>query len=94
MGLRHVRRLIRDALTIAPADAHPASATIDADKWVFQYIGTLRRPIYVGGATATGGRVIHLARDRAHHWGEESKLPDLARFWEQIALYRAENKPR
>ena len=86
-GLANVRSLLRSALS------RPTRLTsrIDPDKWIFQYVGTLDTPRMLGGAMASGGAVYDFDSDKIATWGHgRSNVPNLARFWERIALHRAE----
>ena len=89
LGHAHVRRIVRDALT---GESRKPSAMIDPARWIFQYTGTLDRPQMLGGGMANGGIVYRFGLDRFHVWGNPRKgFPKLARFWEQIRLFRAEH---
>ena len=89
LGHAQVRRLVRDALT---GESRKPSAVIDPARWIFQYTGTLDRPRMLGGGMANGGIVYLFGPDQFRLWGKPRKgFPKLARFWEQIRLFRAEH---
>ena len=83
-----MRSLLRTALS---GERGRDKATVDPDRWIFQYAGTLDRPRLLGGGMANGGFVHDVDRGRVSRWGvTKGAPPNLARFWEQIRLHRAE----
>ena len=89
IGLSGIRPLLRGALA---SPTKERIVRVDPEKWIFQYVGGLLRPRFVGGATATGGIVYNFRRDAFTYWGNvDRNPPNLAEFWEQIVLHRAEN---
>ena len=92
LGLADVRRTIRDAL------ARPegvARGRVDRDRWVFQFVGSIRSPAQIGAASAGGGMVYDFRTHSYSAWGRPSARPELAELitrWEQIVLRRARSK--
>ncbi|MCZ6788059.1 MAG: sulfatase-like hydrolase/transferase [Planctomycetota bacterium] len=95
LGLADVRSLLRRALTEPEA---PARATVDPKKWVFQYVGGMKRPGFLGAASASGGVVYSVRGDAYSTWGEPEPslgppFPDVIRLWERIIVHRAGARP-
>ncbi|MHC4952880.1 MAG: sulfatase-like hydrolase/transferase [Planctomycetota bacterium] len=90
IGHADVRRILRDSLTSEPA---LSEAIIDPDRWIFQYVGGIDRPRFVGAGLAEGGLIYDLRAGKQRWWGKTEPRPiEVAHFWEQVRLYRATRK--
>jgi len=89
LGLADVRAVLRDALT---RHGNRPTASIDPDKWVWQFVGPLRGPRLFGAAFANGGVVYDRREEEYRTWGDppvRTPFPAAVRFWEQLQVRRA-----
>jgi hypothetical protein len=94
IGLSDMRGLVRDALT---RHGDSPTATVEPDRWVWQYVGPFRGPRLFGAAFASGGIVYDRRGAEYRTWGTPPALPsfrDAVRLWEQIQVHRADPAPR
>ncbi len=104
LGQSDLRERLRTTLASpAVAGARPA-LTLDTEKRVFQYLGTIQRPRQIGFVTARGRTIYDLANHRAQvrdgEWRnpaamtgqDDRELRELVHYWERLLAARARGR--